>query len=98
MYVCVLLEHKSKGIIPSLIMIPRMPTLVVSGALLELAGTLNSAASFYGTEHLGILQGHSPAGRGDVSEVQRGVLPAVCMSVCRQYLLVTSPQMLKRCG
>ena len=61
-----------------------------TGQQAELAGTLNSAG-FYGTAHLGILQGHSPSGRRDVGEVQRGVLPAVLMSVCRQYLLVTSP-------
>ena len=73
-------------------MIPRMPTFAVSGTLLELAGTFNSGASFYGTEHLGILQAIPPLdARGEVSEVQGGVLPAVCMSVCRQYLLVASP-------
>ena len=66
-----------------------------TGQQAELAGTLNSAG-FYGTAHLGILQGHSPSGRRDVGEVQRGVLPAVLMSVCRQYPLVTSAQMLKR--
>ena len=66
-----------------------------AGQQAELAGTLNSAG-FYGTAHLGILQGHSRSGRRVQSKVQRGVLPAVLMSVCRQYPLVTSAQMLKR--
>ena len=39
-----------------------------TGQQAELAGTLNSAG-FYGTAHLGILQGHSPSGRRDVGEV-----------------------------
>ena len=80
-----LLEHKSKGTIHSLIMIPRMPTFAVSGALLELAGTLNSGASFYGTEHLGILQaippldaGMSPIPTCDLSPYVLKVVNAIC--------------------
>ena len=82
-----LLEHKSKGTIHSLIMIPRMPTFAVSGALLELAGTLNSGASFYGTEHLGILQAIPPLDAGMLVKSSAGFSQQyVCLYVANIYL------------
>lgn len=59
-------------------MIPRMPTFAVSGALLELSGTLNSAASFYGTEHLGIQQG--------IPSLDAGMLVRSNAGFCQQYV------------
>ena len=68
-------------------MIPRMPTFAVSGALLELAGTLNSGASFYGTEHLGILEAISPLDAGMLVKSREGFSQqCVCPYVANTHL------------